>query len=1018
MTFDTYKETPGRQPATLLELDLDFCTRSYGVSPCAATLALRNDLNWSQEFDQTTAGPTPGWFGGVTADAINAPDGTLTADEWVRTVATPFQFENLQDRTIGLSVEPSNTAHAYRMCVKPKLVGGVVSERYFGIGHFTSGTLMAYAWFDLETGASMGVGGSSTVFHHYIRYMEESSEDDWYEVGFIFDSDVPPGTAQIGFFITDASFNVSTAGDIGDGVYIWGAQVRPIGPIGQASLFTGPFVYGKYAVRTTAVVDGMGDPGLDLCFNTFATCQDTANFNRETRTLKFIDTLQRPPNFLEFYPCIKSVTYAPTVLKPGGNLSIRGQVTLQLQDFATTDNDIDDYAHNRGYNAEDQGTFFGKLKARQLYYIGRPMRVKEGYLDGASELDFRTREYIIDDISGPTADGKVTITGKDILSLAADVRAKAPTASTGTLLGGITAVQTTATLAVGTGSQYANGDNIRINDEIISITTIVGDSITAMVRAQGGTTAAAHNSGDNVQLCLTYTDEPLIDVIDDLLQTYANVPASFIPYTDWEAEETESLAGYLMTTIISEPTGVLTLLKELAEITLIDLWYDDTDQEIKLKLQTPFTEVTEEVNDNEHILQNSLKVKDLNKDRLTRVLIYYGIRNFARDLKETENYSLVQFDIDADKEGVNKYADERIKRIMSRWFDSSNITQVQLTAQRLLDRFGITPKQIMFDMDAKDVGRIKTGDVFDLTSRIEQDLDGTDATNRYQVTEEKTKKSGSIYSYKAEAFFQDPTPDSLTIAANDTNYDIFVELGGPPGPVDVTLTINAAVRVHGTNGNPAIKTDGMHPDSTLTIINNGEIYGHGGDGGNGRNANIFGEANGGPCFYNGNVSGGSQGQAGGDAIRVTVASVDIDNTNGEIFGGGGGGGGGDGWVSSGSCTSSGGGGGGGGQGEDTAALGSGGNASAFCSPFGCGPEVDVDGSDGTAGSVGSAGTGGAAAGTGAGAGGDGGDWGDAGVVGASTGFAGGDGGYAVRLNGASIMWQGGNTPAKVKGQVA
>ena len=42
MTFATFKDTPGRQPATVLELDLDYCANSYGISPCTATLALIN----------------------------------------------------------------------------------------------------------------------------------------------------------------------------------------------------------------------------------------------------------------------------------------------------------------------------------------------------------------------------------------------------------------------------------------------------------------------------------------------------------------------------------------------------------------------------------------------------------------------------------------------------------------------------------------------------------------------------------------------------------------------------------------------------------------------------------------------------------------------------------------------------------------------------------------------------------------------------------------------------------------
>lgn len=1031
MTFAAYKDTPGRQPATLLELDLDFCSRRYGVSPCAATLALKNNLNYSEQFDVATAGPTPGWAGTsfTTANAANSPFGDATADEIARTVTSAITLQTYQDRDIGLSTIPNNTAMAVSFHVLPKLVGGVVSEPYVQVEFMSSGTPVAWARFDIEKGIFLGYGGSGSGAEGLggkIRYVHEGTEAGYYRLTLYFDSGAVPGTPQVGITAVDSAGTRSTTGAIGDGFYLWGASEIQLSATGQllTGTYDGPFYPGYYAVRTTAVIgDADGVPN-DLCYNTFGTCQDTANYLKEVRTLQFINTITRPVSFSNYYPAIMGVRYTPTVLNPGGNLSVRGSVTITLQDFATTDNEIDDYVHERTYDPEDLGTFFGKLKARQKYYIGRPMRVLEGYIDGSSTTDFRTREYIIDDISGPTADGQVTITGKDVLAKAADVRAKAPQASTGTLAAGITSGQTTATLATGTGSQYSNGDHIRINDEIILINTILVDSITSMSRSQGGTTAAAHNSGDAVQLCLTYTDEPIIDVVNDLLQNYAGISSSFIPYTDWEAEETESLSGYLMTTIISEPTGVLTLLKELVEITLLDIWYDDTDQEIKLKLQTPFTSVTEELTDSLDILEDSLRVKDLNNERLTRVLIYYGIRNYAKDLGKTENYSLIQFDIDADKEGTNKYGDERIKVIKSRWFDSSNSTQVALTAQRLLDRFGITPKEIEFALDAKDAERVVTGDVLDITSRIEQDVDGMPATQRYQITEVKPYLPGSQYKYTALAFFQDPTPDSLTISTNQIDYNVFVELGGPPGPVDVTLTINSSITVDGSNGNPAITTEGMHPDSTLTIINNGSIRGYGGNGGIGNPLNISSVYEPEPpgfCDYFGSAPSGVPGQDGGDAIYATC-DVIIDNTSGNIWAGAGGGG--SGGSDARNATPGGGGGGGGGLGTDTGGGGIGGVVTVLVESGSC-PIAEVNGTAGTGGTTSAGGTGGTG-GNGAGDGGDGGtDWGEDGQAGTggvgspnTNGGAGGAGGYAVRLNGNGITWEGGNNSTQVKGDVA
>ena len=999
MTFATYKDTPGRQAANVLELDLDYCSLSYGIAPCTADLALQNKFSWSDDLNGT----------GTIKDNL-----TITINQDTHPIlGGTIVDQALETVTNGLHrvYKTIATPGANKDFALSYVVRGI-GRRFFKIVilNATASSNWVTATFDISNGVFVGPAVSGVAVFNKASLIRIPGTDYWRLAlsGNLAGSTSDDVRHEIR--VLDDTATESYVGDVTKGAFIGAIQVREgVHP-------------GKYVPTTDTVIDGGGTVD-NLCFNTFTTCQDPANFDKQIRTLRFIDTLQRPYEFLDAYPNILSVRYAPTVIKPGGNLSIRGQVTVVLQDFATTDNEIDDYVPERSYNPEDQGTFFGKLKARNLYYIGRPMRVLEGYLDGASLTDFRTREYIIDDISGPTADGRVTITGKDILSLASDVRAKCPTASTGTVAVAVSAGDNSITVSAGDGAQYdptTVDKHIRINDEIIKVASRAGDVLTVTSgRGQGGTDPAAHAVGDSIQACKTYEDTPVIDVVQELLEDFANVPSLFIPFADWQLEETESLSGYDMETIISEPTGVLTLLKEIAAITLLDIWYDDVDQEVKLKLQTPFTEVTEVVTDELDILKDSLKVRDLNNQRLTRVLIYYGIRNFARDLKETENFSLVNFEIEADKEGVNKYGDQRIKVIFSRWFDSTNAVQVALTSTRLLARFGITPKQIAFSVDAKDVDRIKTGDVFDLVSRIEQDVDGSPATNRYQVIETKTIKPGSQYGYKADAFFQDPQPDSLTINSDETDYDVFVELGGPPGPVDVTLTIDPTFTVSATNGNPSITTTGMHPDSTLRLVNNGNIKSYGGNAASGGDVSGFFEFEPGlGCIGNSNGDDGDNGQAGGDAIYTTL-DITIDNTNGFIFAGGGGGGGGgaDNLFSS----FGGGGGGGGGLGTDTGNLGSGGVSDVSSLGPGCGVTND-DGTAGTAGSDSAAGTGGVG-GDNAGDGGDGGaDWGDDGEDGTNginqVKGSGGPGGYAVRLNGNSIIWEGGNTAAKVKGDVA
>jgi len=231
-------------------------------------------------------------------------------------------------------------------------------------------------------------------------------------------------------------------------------------------------------------------------------------------------------------------------------------------------------------------------------------------------------------------------------------------------------------------------------------------------------------------------------------------------------------------------------------------------------------------------------------------------------------------------------------------------------------------------------------------------------------------------------------PIFLTIASDQTDYDIGAYAGGSGVRRDVVLTINSGVVVYQTAAAAALLIGSPWvAGSTLKIINNGTICGHGGDAGAGH-ATLQGD--------------GFNGAPGLNAMQLnnTNVAVTIDNTNGYIFGGGGGGGGG--------CGSpAGGGGGGGGRGR----LGGAGGANGAPSGF-----------SGTAGSFSAAGLGYTAN---AYDGGDGGDWGQPGIDGdddSGGGFTGGGGGAAgkaISLGSAPApTWLGGNNSTHVKGLVS
>jgi hypothetical protein len=234
-------------------------------------------------------------------------------------------------------------------------------------------------------------------------------------------------------------------------------------------------------------------------------------------------------------------------------------------------------------------------------------------------------------------------------------------------------------------------------------------------------------------------------------------------------------------------------------------------------------------------------------------------------------------------------------------------------------------------------------------------------------------------------------PINITISSDQVNFNLYVACGSPVDPVDVVCVIEAAATLRSNStGTPAFRTGtGWASGSAIRLVVNGKIHARGANGGTG-----------------GSPGNGTAGGTGGDAIELGY-DLSIDNTNGYIRAGGGGGGGGAGEVIGlGAGT-----GGGGGGGQTDSAGGPGGGSGA------------TDGAPGTDSSPGTWGFPGSDPfyGTTGRRGGVGGAWGANGGTGVSsstaTGGPGGAPGKAVKTNGFSINWQGGNNSTQVKGAI-
>ena len=315
----------------------------------------------------------------------------------------------------------------------------------------------------------------------------------------------------------------------------------------------------------------VGVTGAAKCYNTYATCQDKPHFVKTTKTYRFCDQNADLPVGISAIPLLKSVSFASQEITPGKGLGVRGSVSVRLIDAPFPDTEIDTYWRERTYDTNNQGTFWGKFKARNPFYENRVLRVRRGYISAPfSWSNFIDSVYVIEQLQGISKDDGVTLVAKDILKLADDKKALFPKPSNGRLAADITAIQTSFTLTPsGIGAEYDPSGKVAISGELMAFTR-VGDVFT-ITRGESNTVAESHKLDDTVQQVGIFDGLKVHDVIYTLLTSYSGINTGYINKPARDAEATAHLAG-VFSAEIPEPTGINTLVGELTEQGTCRVW--------------------------------------------------------------------------------------------------------------------------------------------------------------------------------------------------------------------------------------------------------------------------------------------------------------------------------------------------------------------------------------------------------------------------------------------------------------
>jgi hypothetical protein len=367
------------------------------------------------------------------------------------------------------------------------------------------------------------------------------------------------------------------------------------------------------------------------------------------------------------------------------------------------------------------------------------------------------RSYFIDSIQGPDSTGRVQIVAKDPLKLADRQKAQVPTPSRGTLRVGLNTTDTTIDIGLSVVADYPAPGIVRIDDELITYTTSAIETIssinyvrlTGVTRATNGTIAASHAAATLVQICTEYNNQQVWDVVYDLLTTYAGIDTAFIPYSDWDSEGTVWLAQFNVSAILSQPRGVGEILGEILEQVLLYIWWDERDQEIKLRAIRPLIGNAPTFSDNANIIENTVGLTTDPKNRVSQIWVYFDQSNKAEALDKESNFKKLRIRADLEAESPEKYGESRVRKIYARWIQ--NDAQAINLSARLLGASFENPKILKLRVDAKDRA-VWTADIVDVLHRNIVDFTGSPTFERYQVLSVEEVLPGEVVQYEMQKF--------------------------------------------------------------------------------------------------------------------------------------------------------------------------------------------------------------------------------------------------------------------------
>lgn len=647
----------------------------------------------------------------------------------------------------------------------------------------------------------------------------------------------------------------------------------------------------RFAFTLVELVLDKNDPALDDTFalqaDSYGTPKTTDNINAFTgvdfRTFRYSD---QQLFGVDHFIGLKSATTNPPRIDPGKTIGFRASGTITLIDF----NDNDAFSLPPPYDDRRvTGSHFKKLFARN-HLKNRRAKIIRGYDPfDYSESNAQVENYIIDSYTQPNMRGEVTINVVDELILIESSKAKAPEVSLGELTVTLNESATNLTFSTSVTDEYgavsATG-HIAIEKEIIAY-TVTSSTTMDITRKQFGTTNIQHEVGENMQKCIIFDNENIIDIITTLITDFTKIPTSYIPVSDWAALKAGDLANYNLTKQIYKPEDVKKLLNELVALAGLSMYVDVIEKELVIVTTPDFATPVITFDETEHIIQDSIRVKRVDKEQITRQAVHWDKKDSTdtdREESFTKHFQVIDIivEVDADESNVSEN-----KPLITSWLINTLDNNLLATSysQRNVNRFSKVPIEAKFDVDQRYIntvtgGNMWLGSIFNLITNEIVDGGLNPIPTTFQCVSIKPSAKDQAWKVTGLSYVAAAPPDAdLYISEDKTDYLLTDELTTTEAK-EYVVVINSGVLIDSSG--PTVKSfiqGTFFAGATLKLIILGRIVGYAGTGG------FAGSTTGTPGSCSLVDSG--DGTDGGDALSLSTDTT-IDNGFGLIAAGGGG----------------------------------------------------------------------------------------------------------------------------------